>query len=76
MVRKKRDVEELSGAHRLPVLPCACANLRRAARAVTRLYDQELRGTGLNVTQLTLLQALVEDLNQRMTHKRVDRKGA
>jgi DNA-binding MarR family transcriptional regulator len=58
MVRKKRDVENRSGAHRLPVLPCACANLRRAARAVTRLYDQELRGTGLNVTQFTLLQAL------------------
>ena len=58
MVKKKRDVEERSEAHRLLVLPCACANLRRAARAVTRLYDQELRGTGLSVTQFTLLQAL------------------
>lgn len=58
MVGKKRDVEERSEAHRLPVLPCACANLRRAARAVTRLYDQELRRTGLSVTQFTLLQAL------------------
>jgi DNA-binding MarR family transcriptional regulator len=42
----------------LPVLPCACANLRRAARAVTRMYNQELRVTGLELTQYTLLMAL------------------
>lgn len=42
----------------LPVLPCACANLRRAARAVTRIYNQELRFTGLELTQYTLLMAL------------------
>jgi DNA-binding MarR family transcriptional regulator len=42
----------------LPALPCACANLRRAARAVTRIYNQELRATGLEVTQYTLLMAL------------------
>jgi DNA-binding MarR family transcriptional regulator len=42
----------------LPVLPCACANLRRTARAVTRLYNQELRPTGLELTQFTLLMAL------------------
>jgi DNA-binding MarR family transcriptional regulator len=40
-------------------LPCACANLRRAMRAVTQLYDGELRGAGLRVTQFTLLQALM-----------------
>jgi DNA-binding MarR family transcriptional regulator len=39
-------------------LPCACANLRRATRAVTRLYDDELRETGLTSTQFTLLQVL------------------
>ncbi len=42
----------------LLALPCACANLRRAARAVTHLYDGELRATGLRVTQFTLLQVL------------------
>jgi DNA-binding MarR family transcriptional regulator len=42
----------------LPLLPCACANLRRAARAVTRLYNQELRPEGIEITQLTLLMAL------------------
>ena len=44
-------------------LPCACANLRRAARIVTQLYDQELRPTGLRVTQFTLLQALAHARN-------------
>jgi DNA-binding MarR family transcriptional regulator len=39
-------------------LSCACASLRRAARAVTRLYDQELRASGLKSTQFTLLMAL------------------
>jgi DNA-binding MarR family transcriptional regulator len=42
----------------LPELPCACASLRRAARAVTQMYDAELRSTGLRSTQLTLLQVL------------------
>jgi DNA-binding MarR family transcriptional regulator len=42
----------------LPVLPCACANLRRAARAVTRMYNQHLQETGLELTQYTLLMAL------------------
>jgi len=42
----------------VPALPCACANLRRAARAVTRDYEAALKGTGLTPTQHTLLQAL------------------
>lgn len=39
-------------------LPCACANLRRAARAVTRMYNHELRPEALEITQFTLLMAL------------------
>jgi len=42
----------------LPLLPCACANLRRAARAVTRLYNQELRPHRIEITQFTILMAL------------------
>lgn len=42
----------------LPVLPCACSNLRRAARAITRMYNYALRATGLELTQFTLLMAL------------------
>lgn len=39
----------------LPTLPCACANLRRAARAVTRLYNRELLSDGIEITQFTLM---------------------
>lgn len=42
----------------LPRLPCACAVFRRASRAITRVYERQLRGTGLNIAQFTLLQAL------------------
>jgi DNA-binding MarR family transcriptional regulator len=37
---------------------CACFNLRRAARAITQLYDHALAPTGLRATQFTLLVAL------------------
>jgi DNA-binding MarR family transcriptional regulator len=36
---------------------CACRNLRRTARAVTQLYDETLRPSGLRITQFTLLVA-------------------
>lgn len=39
-------------------LPCVGSSLRRAARAATRLYERELRDSGLRSTQFTLLQAL------------------
>jgi DNA-binding MarR family transcriptional regulator len=43
---------------KLPQLPCACANLRRASRAITQLYEEELRPTRLRITQLAILKAL------------------
>ncbi len=36
---------------------CACGNLRKAARAITQLYDDILRPTGLRVTQFGILGA-------------------
>lgn len=39
-------------------LPCLCANLRRAARVVTQIYDEALRPSGLRTPQFTLLQVL------------------
>lgn len=39
-------------------LPCMCASLRRAARAVTQLYEADLRAVGVRATQLTILQVL------------------
>lgn len=41
-----------------PTLPCMCANIRRAARALTQRYDEVLRPLGLTITQFTILQAL------------------
>src|SRR5215471_1755962 len=41
-----------------PALPCACATLRRATRAVTQIYNAALRETGLEITQFTFLQFL------------------
>jgi DNA-binding MarR family transcriptional regulator len=38
--------------------PCLCGALRQASRAVSRLYDEELRGIGLRTTQYSVLQLL------------------
>jgi DNA-binding MarR family transcriptional regulator len=41
-----------------PPTPCLCNALRQASRAVSRLYDEELRGVGLRTTQYSLLRVL------------------
>jgi DNA-binding MarR family transcriptional regulator len=48
-----------------------CANLRRAARALTQMYEKELRPVGLRSTQLTILQVLARtgELTQRSLGK-------
>jgi DNA-binding MarR family transcriptional regulator len=38
--------------------PCLCNALRQTSRAVSRLYDEELRGVGLRNTQYSLLRRL------------------
>jgi DNA-binding MarR family transcriptional regulator len=38
--------------------PCACATLRRAARAVTAAYDAALAPSGLRITQFGILRKL------------------
>jgi len=44
---------------RIPIAsPCLCNALRQASRAVSRLYDEELRGVGLRTTQYSLLRHL------------------
>jgi DNA-binding MarR family transcriptional regulator len=53
------DVKDQTAGQRRPtVTPCLCAALRQASRAVTRIYDAELRGTGLRATQHSLLRLL------------------
>jgi DNA-binding MarR family transcriptional regulator len=43
---------------KLMASPCLCNALRQASRAVSRLYDDELRGVGLRTTQYSLLRYL------------------
>src|SRR2546426_1305764 len=54
----RKEALEKQLAAELFDLPCACQNLRRATRIVTRIYDQELRKAGLEITQFGLLTAL------------------
>src|SRR6266853_4435180 len=49
----------MSTEHHKPApTPCLCNALRQASRAVSRLYDDELRGVGLRTTQYSLLRVL------------------
>ncbi len=43
--------------NQLPDLDCACATVRRAARLVTQLYSEEMRGT-VDPPQYSLLSAI------------------
>src|SRR5215831_4677203 len=61
------EASEPASAAGLFDLPCACQNLRRATRIVTRMYDQELKKAGLEITQFGLLMALAAtgEVNQK-----------
>jgi DNA-binding MarR family transcriptional regulator len=49
----------MSTQHPKPIAtPCLCNALRQASRAVSRLYDEELRDVGLRTTQYSLLRYL------------------
>jgi DNA-binding MarR family transcriptional regulator len=37
---------------------CVCVNVRRAARAMTALYDEALAASGIKITQFSLLRAV------------------
>ncbi|SRR5713226_4320791 len=54
-------------ANALFKLPCACQNLRRLTRIVTRIYDQELTKAGIEIAQFGVLTALGEtgETNQK-----------
>ncbi len=39
-------------------LPCACTSLRKSARAVSRVYDEVMAGSGVTTTQLAILRSL------------------
>jgi len=46
---------------------CVCGRLRRAARALTQLYDDTMAPAGLRITQFSLLHALARSGPQRIT---------
>lgn len=46
---------------------CACIRLRRAARALTQLYDDAMAPSGLHTTQFSLLRALQRHGSTRIT---------
>ena len=50
MKTKKTDFQECED--------CACFAVRRAARAITQIYDRHMRGTGLRASQFTVLVVL------------------
>jgi len=54
----KRVSEDAAGEKALST-PCLCANLRRATRAVTRVYEEEFRRAGFTgATQFHVLRAV------------------
>jgi DNA-binding MarR family transcriptional regulator len=58
---------KLNTGARLFPLPCACQNLRRLTRLVTRIYDEELRKVDIEITHFGILTALsaVGEANQK-----------
>lgn len=46
---------------------CVCLNLRGAARAVTRMYDEVLKPSGLKATQFSVLAAVATEGPASMT---------
>jgi DNA-binding MarR family transcriptional regulator len=61
-----RNVKRKDPDDDLLKLPCACATLRRATRAVTQVYEQAFREVGLTAPQFTVLAVLhaFGELNQ------------
>src|SRR5256885_5214623 len=54
-------------AMELQALPCYCATLREAARAVTALYEEVLGDSGVPLTQFTALQVMARSPNLTTT---------
>src|SRR3989440_9061862 len=50
-----RSTRPRNGPDRERLPPCVCSTLRMVSRAVTQLYDDVLRPSGLRVTQFSIL---------------------
>jgi DNA-binding MarR family transcriptional regulator len=47
--------------------PCACTSVRRVARVLARAYDASLAGSGMNVTQLAVMRAILRHQKEPLT---------
>lgn len=54
--------------HQYSDQPCICTLLRKASRAVTRLYDERLAAHGLTVTQFAILRNLARHGDLQLNH--------
>src|SRR5437899_6650469 len=61
------DHRPMPAAPSLPSPACTCGRLRRAARALTQLYDDLMAPSGLRVTQFSLLRTLATHGTARMS---------
>ena len=52
---KKRETRPTDGQDHERLSPCVCRTLRMVSRAVTQLYDNVLRPSGLRVTRVSIL---------------------
>src|SRR6266705_6799096 len=53
-----RSTRPRKGPDRERLSPCVCSTLRMVSRAVTQLYDDVLRPSGLRVTQFSILASI------------------
>jgi len=58
--RLSRRGPHATAAAEAVLLPCLCANLRRAARLVSQLYENEPGWPSLSIAQFSLLQAIAQ----------------
>ena len=56
------------GREGAPLSPCVCSTLRMVSRAVTQLYDDILRPSGLRVTQFSILATIARRGEANLRH--------
>jgi len=47
--------------------PCVCTSIRKAARVLARTYDAALASSGMNVTQLAVMRAVLRHPNEPLS---------
>src|SRR6266852_9308121 len=63
-----RGSRPMTGPDRERLSPCVCSTLRMVSRAVTQLYDDILRPSGLRVTQFSILATIARRGEANLRH--------